>query len=640
MWKDGGPVIGVQLENEYNQTGPGRGEEHVLRLKQMALAAGLDAPLYSVTGWDNAVQPGAEAIPVFGGYPDMPWDASIEQLPPGEVYAFRFANRWAGNMGAQGPAQQPAATSQQAMARYPFLGAEYGGGIQVTYHRRPVIGPDDIAAMLPTQLGSGVNMYGYYMFHGGTNPPGVLTTLQESQRTGYPTDVPVKSYDFQAPIGEFGQERESYRRIKLVHFFLDAFGDRLAPMVVRRPDVVPSGPADTTVPRLSARTLGNRGFIFFNNYLRDYPLPVRRAVQVELRLPGETLLVPSRPIDVPSGAYFIWPVNLEMHGATLAYSTAQLVTRVSDGAGPVYIFFAVPGIAPELAFDGATVTSVQAPAATVAREGGRVYVRGLAPSTRAAVTLRTRAGRVVRVLLLSRDQAENLWTARVAGANRLVLSPQQVFFDGDAIHLRAQGTPSFSLGVLPAFASPPLGSAVLRIGGRDGIFTRYTASLPPHPVRVRVTKTADAGLVPPVRLFNAVTWRKVEIALAPSDSAFERTAVWRIDVPPDALAGKDEVFLDVRYTGDVARLYAGGELLDDNFFNGTTWTVGLRRYAAQLARGPLELRVLPLRSDAPVFIPAAFRPRAFPASGQLAEVQSIDAVPEYELVVTPRPERR
>jgi hypothetical protein len=256
------------------------------------------------------------------------------------------------------------------------------------------------------------------------------------------------------------------------------------------------------------------------------------------------------------------------------------------------------------------------------------------------VTLRTRAGRTVRVLLLSRDQAENLWTARIAGADRLVLSPQQVFFGGDAIHLRAQGTPSFSLGVFPALGSAPRGSAALRSGGMDGMFARYTATLPPRPVRIGVTKTADAGLVPPVRLYNAVTWRKIEIALAPSDSAFERAARWRIDLPPDALAGKDDLFLDVRYAGDVARLYAGGELLDDNFFNGTTWTVGLRRYAAQLARGPLELRVLPLRSDAPVFIPAAYRPRSFPPSGQVAEVQSIDAVPEYELVVTPRPERR
>ena len=93
-------VIGIQFENEYNGRGPGRGEEHILQLKRIARAAGMDVPLYTVTGWDNAVLPAQEVIPVFGGYPDWPWDQSIEVMPPNEVYAFRFENRWSGSMRA------------------------------------------------------------------------------------------------------------------------------------------------------------------------------------------------------------------------------------------------------------------------------------------------------------------------------------------------------------------------------------------------------------------------------------------------------------------------------------------------------------------------------------------------------------
>ena len=360
LWKEGGPIIGIQLENEYNQRGPGRGEEHILTLKRLALKHGFDVPLYTVTGWDNTVVPPAEVIPVFGGYPDMPWDQSVEELPPGEVYRFRFDNRWAGNLPARTESGGWHSTSQTALARYPFLGAEYGGGIQITYHRRPVIGADDIAAMLPVQIGSGVNLYGYYMFHGGTNPDGKLTTLQESQRTGYPTDVPVKSYDFQALLGEFGEMRPSFRRAKLMHYFLNEFGEQLAPMVVRAPDRVPADVADTSVLRLSARTLGERGFIFGNNYIRNYPMPARRAVQVELRLPGETLRVPEQPADVASGAYFVWPVNLDMNGVRLKYSTAQLFTRTRNQGITTWFFFAPDGIAPEFSFDAASVASIQA----------------------------------------------------------------------------------------------------------------------------------------------------------------------------------------------------------------------------------------------------------------------------------------
>ncbi len=92
------------------------------------------------------------------------------------------------------------------------------------YHRRPVMTADDIAALEVAKLGSGVAAYGYYMFHGGTNPEGSLTSLQESQATGYWNDLPLKGYDFQAPLGEFGQMRPSFSALKSIHLFLDDFG--------------------------------------------------------------------------------------------------------------------------------------------------------------------------------------------------------------------------------------------------------------------------------------------------------------------------------------------------------------------------------------------------------------------------------
>ena len=36
MWSEGGPVIAIQLENEYRGSGPMRGSAHILKLKQMA----------------------------------------------------------------------------------------------------------------------------------------------------------------------------------------------------------------------------------------------------------------------------------------------------------------------------------------------------------------------------------------------------------------------------------------------------------------------------------------------------------------------------------------------------------------------------------------------------------------------------
>ncbi len=66
-------------------------------------------PLYLVTGWDNAVVPPRAVIPVYGGYPDAPWDSSIAKLRPPEVYAFRFQSRVAANVNADRGRGEPGA---------------------------------------------------------------------------------------------------------------------------------------------------------------------------------------------------------------------------------------------------------------------------------------------------------------------------------------------------------------------------------------------------------------------------------------------------------------------------------------------------------------------------------------------------
>jgi beta-galactosidase len=48
-FKDDGPIIGSQIENEFRFNNPA-GLEHMLTLKQMAIKAGIDVPFYTATG--------------------------------------------------------------------------------------------------------------------------------------------------------------------------------------------------------------------------------------------------------------------------------------------------------------------------------------------------------------------------------------------------------------------------------------------------------------------------------------------------------------------------------------------------------------------------------------------------------------
>ncbi len=84
LWKDGGPIVGVQIENEYwceNPDAPGVGYDHMRELKRLAVEAGLTAPLYTATAWGNATVVEGETLPVESGYVDAPWDQHTDELP-------------------------------------------------------------------------------------------------------------------------------------------------------------------------------------------------------------------------------------------------------------------------------------------------------------------------------------------------------------------------------------------------------------------------------------------------------------------------------------------------------------------------------------------------------------------------------
>jgi hypothetical protein len=621
LWKDGGPVIGIQIENEYRGSGPGKGVEHIRTLKKMAIDDGLDVPLYTVTGWDGAAIPLDAALPVFGGYPDAPWDSSPKPEPPNEVYAFRFDNRSAGSMGALGGRGQSNASTY---AGTPFLTAEVGDGIEDTYFRRPVVTPDDVAAIAPVMLGSGVNMLGYYMFHGGRNPEGGDITLQESQRTGYPTDVPEKSYDFQAPLGEFGQSRESLRKLKLVHYFLNDFGSDLAPMAVRMPSRVPANPSDATVPRVSARTSGAQGFVFFSNHVRNLAMPARPGFQIELRLPGSVALIPEEPITLPSDAYGIWPVNMPLPGATLRYSTAQLFKRVQTQGETYLFFFAVPGIAPEFVLDPAAhILSADAAKSTTATG---IHLR-VAPAHSADIHL---AGGT-HLVLLPAPLAETVWRGDDPGT--LLSTQASAFSDGNRWTLQSDGDPQIAFGTFGTSVTPTTETSLHPLP-LEGLFRQYRADLPAIDLPVKARLVQPAGPPPPAELGPQVSWRPHSIAMAPDDAAFKAAAVWSIELP--AIPSRptlSDAFLRIDYQGDVARLYTNGHLLDDNFWNGLPLSEGLKELIADWHQPQhLDLRVLPLARNFPMYIQDAAQLH-FNSQSAVADMLSIKIVPQYQLTL-------
>jgi len=626
LWKDNGPVIGIQLENEYRGDGtPGTGDDHIRTLKEIARTAGLDAPLYTVTGWDGAAIPLDAVLPVFGGYPDAPWDGSPNKLPPNEVYAFRATNRIGGNMGIIGGAGQHAVS---AYAGTPFLTAEVGGGLEDTYFRRPVVSADDIAAVPTVLIGSGANMLGFYMFQGGRNPEGKLTTLQESQRTAYPTDVPVKSYDFQAPLGEFGDERPSFRRLKLTNYFLNDFGDLLAPMAAAFPATLPTSPGDLAVPRVSARTSGQHGFVFLNNYIRGESTPTRSRFAVDVKLPDGHVQVPAIPLDVPSGAYGIWPINFDLGaGLTLRYSTAQLFHQFTLGQDRYLCLFAIPGVPPELAVETTAKPANLSPHVMVHVDHGVTYLRPTNLAEPQQIVFRTGDSNL-HLLLMSRDQAETLW--RVPGRSDPLFTAAQFYSDGQTATLESDGKPEITLSLLASTAKP-ITSAPLTVSTSSPLLRTYTAHLAPLHPRFGLVPVAAASPRDPLGNGPSFSWRKQPIPMAPEDDEFGHAASWTLTLPNLHAPQVSDVRLVIRYNGDVARLRSASKLVDDNFWNGTPWELSLRDLHDDGATGKLTLQVLPWPDHPPMYLEA---PR--PAAG-LPTTPDISVIPQYQLKVSLAP---
>ncbi|WP_329269574.1 beta-galactosidase [Streptomyces sp. NBC_01451] len=595
----GGPIVGIQIENElYDQPG------HLLTLKRMAQEAGLSAPLWTSTAWGGVQLPPDELLPLYGGYTETFWTEWDGGWPDTCRKHFFFTHqRDDEGIGADLRPTHVRGGEPAATDRFPWATCELGGGMAVAYHRRPRVDAADIGALGLTKIGCGSVWQGYYMFHGGTNPAGELTTLQESHATDYPNDLPVLTYDFQAPLGEYGQYRPSYDELRLQHLLLADFGERVAPMESVLPARQPAGQDDRETLRWAVRSDGGSGFLFVNNHQPHEPLPDHPDTSFTVEFPdAPELAFPSTPVTVPQGAYFCWPLRLDVAGLRLDWATAQPVCTVDVGGRTVLVLAATDGIPVELALDIGTLRYVHTPMGQVESVDGRFLVTGLRPGTDALVEVGTVDGGQVGLLVLDAATARTAYRGVAWGAERLVLcgAGDGVVFDEPAGEVRLHSAaPQTSFAVLPAPERPPGGNPAV---APDGVFTRYTLPAgedrgPGRSGTLGVTLVRPAGPAP-----GTVTG-VLDRAGAPADKYFDTSAAeYLIDVPEEL--PRTGTLLRIHWTGDVARAHVGDTLVADQFFAGRVWEIGLDRLPDDALRaGGLRVRVLPFPADAPVHLP-------------------------------------
>ena len=489
QWKDGGPVMAMQFDNEYRGHG-----SYLMALKRMANEIGFDLPFYTRTGWPELASPVpfGEMIPLYGDYADGFWERSLEETAGNYYKAFNFKAFRSSTAIATEQLGDQKEKLNEGDEQYPYFTCELGGGMMTAYHRRPYVYPEDAYSMAIVKLGSGSNLLGYYMYHGGTNPDGKtwLNEMQRTPATNY-NDMPVKTYDFQAPLGEFGQNNPHYFMLRKIHLFMQDWGDILAPMEASFPCKQDIKKGDDSFLRWAVRSKDGSGFIFINNYERLQNLSAKKGVQLEacgVKLPK---------LNIPAGTMCILPVNID----GIRYATAQLIAKRD---GKIYLE-QIKGIPTTLAVGNKVLRNVKAKGTNVP-----VYKN---------------------IYLLTPNQAERL------------------FLDDEGHHDVAIKAPT-------------------------------------------INKIREAGKL------RTITIGVNKVAEEPSDEDFNQAAVYTIDLPD---VDRTDLLLNIDYRGDVARLYADGKLIDDNFYNGRPFLYGLWRLPKDCKQ--LELRIMPLQKDMPVYFP-------------------------------------
>ncbi len=597
-FKDGGPIIGTQIENEF-RFNSASGLEHILTLKKMAVKAGIDVPFYTATGWPGSNLKQTELVPVWGAYPEAPWDKKTTKLPLSANYVFSILRNDPA-IGSDLLGQHKEDTTGYKGYLYPYATAEMGGGIQVTYHRRPLIEKDDVSALAYVKIGAGANLMGYYMYHGGSNPIGANTTLQESKATNYPNDYPIISYDFQAPLGQYGQIRPSYRSFKVLHSFLNDFGDRLVQYKTSFADKQATAPADSTTLRFAVRSKGKSGFIFVSNFQRQVRMRDHK-VRFDLKLNADQhLRFPENEITIPSGTQVILPFNMDIEGANLRFATVQPL-MVLAGKTPTYVFFAPNGITPEYVFDKASLQKVTSATATVAERKESYLVNGLKPGTSSFTTLTLNSGKQVNILTLTAVQSLDAWKGKMNGIEYLFLSKENLTFSDNSVKVESLGNPALIVSVYPA-----LKAGVVKgfVSDKDGAFTKLSSTLKAANPISNIVEVKD---------LSAYQNKGV---LLPSDDRNEKNlpvspgAQYQTNLTPVngskywAVTLKNvpsEAVLDIDYLGDTGSLYEDGKLVNDDFYFGKTMQTAVVSKGNTLTRKFL-LQVVPLTSDRKLYL--------------------------------------
>ena len=607
LFKEGGPVIGVQLENEFQHSAapwefnyPGSknqltvadwdaalaheqiadtegknpraeyGKKHMANLKAIAKKHGIDVPLYTATGWGNATIVEKGSLPVTAGYAYPFW----AKPSPSKFYLFKDIRTY--------PDYSPISYDTNL---YPSIPCEIGPGIQPKFSRRPIVPYESVNPLMVRIIGSGSNGIGYYMYHGGSTPQFDGKFYNEEVN-----GLPRVNYDFQAPIGQYGQVRYHYKHLRMLHLFLEAYAEQLAPMKTVLPETNAAiTPDNTNTLRYAVRSYNNSGFVFVVNFQDHIDTKAINDVNINVTSGAETLAFPATgTFDIAKATSAILPFNLKLETATVKTATVQPLTVLHRNDANYYIFSAIKGIAAEMNF--ATTTAIsKLKNATVVTTGSVKSVKAKADAPFSFVA------NGINVLVLPQHMAINALKIK----EQLYVSEALIIEDQNALQLISRNETNL-LHVFPD-SKMSVNKTTVNLKKQKAIFNGFGS--------------------------YAVTFNTVK-----PDVTFEQVSAKKYVLKLNSdISQLNDVFVNIDYVGDRGLAFIDGALITDHFYQERKWELGLKSIASKLKDNKMVLVFHPMYNDYPYLKDLKTLPTF--ENGKYLKVNGADIQPEYKAII-------
>ena len=335
----GGPIILMQIENEIDFTNVPEAEqkEYIRFLAHLAWNAGIEVPLISNVSSVVRDRTDPDMLRILDACDFYPrWSFLVDRELPTSTAGLTMEEK-------VGLSDRAVLASLRKMRHdepnCPLSVAELGTGYYSKFGGKlseDEEGTDALQtnALTKTIIENGVTYLNYYLGWGGTNfdwaAKGVTTT-----------------YDFAAPIREWGGLWDKYYTVRGIGVFLQLFGKQIV-----RSHLVENG-CHCSHPDVHAamRVDGNSGFVFVRGNSdadHHYTLTFRDTTSdadYSFTVPhvGQLTLGPHR--------MKIMPVQVPITGAQLHYSTAEVLAHGRNGERNFLIIYDEPGALVELALE-------------------------------------------------------------------------------------------------------------------------------------------------------------------------------------------------------------------------------------------------------------------------------------------------